>query len=118
MTTTTPPPPTLVNAWTGIFESQTYNYIFTMVKGTINVDLPDDVTQTQTNATLTYTGLYKRNTVFTMFFKYASPSLIGTCTDSTQTIEFTPTFISTMKITGKYTSHNPYDVGTFVLNRV
>lgn len=108
----------IVNKWTGTFESQTYNYFFSMVKGNIKVDLPEDITKTQTDATLTYTGLYSRNTIFNMFFKYASPSLIGTCTDSNQTIEFTPTSISPTKITGKYTSHNPYDVGIFVLNCV
>lgn len=108
----------MTNKWAGTFVSKTYNYIFTIVSGTISVDLPDDITQikTDTDATLTYTGLYKKNTKVVMSFEYASPSLIGKCIDSEQIIEFTPTCISIDKITGNYTSHNPYDAGTFVLN--
>lgn len=104
--------------WSGTFQSQTYNYFFSVVAGTIAVELPEDITKTETNATLTYTGIYKKNTTFQMQFKYATPSLISTCLNSDQTIEFTPTSITFTQITGKYTSHNPYDVGTFSLNRV
>jgi len=105
--------------WIGSFASTTYNYFgIRMVNGTVDVTLPIDITTTDTNATLTYTGIYRRSAVSDMGFKYSYPTLIGTFKDSTQVIKFTPTAISETTISGKYVSENPCDTGTFSLKVV
>lgn len=103
--------------WNGTFASTTYNYFgIRMVNGTVDVTLPTDITETDTDATLTFTGIYRRNAVSDLGFKYSSPTLIGTFKDSTQVIKFTPTAISDTSITGTYVSESPCDTGTFSLS--
>lgn len=102
--------------WIGSFASTYYNFLgIKMVNGDIKVHLPKDITTTNTTAGLTFTGIYRYNTITDMGFKYATPTLIGTFGDSEQVIKFTPTSISPKSIMGTYVSENPYDVGNFSL---
>jgi hypothetical protein len=110
---------TSLNFWTGTFSSKTYNYFgLKFVQGTIDVALPQDLTQADTDALLAYTGIYRRHATARLLFKYSHPTLVGTFTDSAQVIEFTPMSICKNKIQGEYVSKNPYDVGTFTLNLI
>ena len=74
--------------------------------------------QADTDALLTYTGVYKKHVTARLLFKYSHPTLVGTFVNSTQVIQFTPMSISKDKIQGEYVSKNPYDVGTFTLNLI
>ena len=103
--------------WRGGFTSTYYNYFgINVVCGQVSVDLPKDVTTTDTIATLKFTGIYRRGSESKLEFKYAYPTLIGKFTDSNQIIKFTPHEIKENIISGTYESENPYDVGKFQLS--
>ena len=100
--------------WSGSFTSNYYNFLgINMVSGNIKVTLPIDITQTDTFATLTFTGIYRRGVTVELDFKYSTPYLIGSFKESSQIIKFTPTSLNLNTINGTYTSENPYDRGSF-----
>lgn len=103
--------------WAGSFSSTYYNYFgFNLVCGQVSVDLPQDITSTDTTATLKFTGIYRRGAESQLEFKYSYPTLIGKFTDSNQVIKFTPHQIRDDIISGTYESENPYDSGNFKLS--
>jgi len=103
--------------WRGEFSSTYYNYFgINMVCGQVSVDLPEDITTTDTTANLKFTGIYRRGSESQLEFKYAYPTLIGKFIDSNQVIKFTPHEIRDTIISGTYESENPYDTGKFQLS--
>lgn len=103
--------------WRGSFTSTYYNYFgINMVCGQVSVDLPDDITTTDTTANLKFTGIYKRGSESRLEFKYSYPTLIGKFINSNQIIKFTPHQIRENIISGTYESENPYDIGKFSLS--
>jgi hypothetical protein len=104
-------------SWKGSFSSTYYNYFgINMVCGQVYVDLPEDITTTDTSANLKFTGIYRRGSESQLEFKYTYPTLIGKFKDSNQIIKFTPHQIRDDIISGTYESENPYDTGKFKLS--
>lgn len=104
-------------SWKGSFSSTYYNYFgINMVCGQVCVDLPEDITTTNTTANLKFTGIYRRGFESQLEFKYSQPTLIGKFKDSNQIIKFTPHQIRDDIISGTYESENPYDTGKFQLS--
>lgn len=116
--------------WKGRFSSNDYTWfgIFTFVNGSICVTLPDDLSNVNTTAQMTYDGWYRCGESTTLNFTSDAATGMGQQIgivnfngkdeyNSRQNIHFTVTKMTPSRIEGTYQSSNPSDKGTFYLTK-
>ncbi len=105
-----------MNVWKGTFASKTYGA--TYVRGDINILLPEEKQDEYTSeCTITYRGFYRNGANVDVKITGQNSSFRGKVQNSVQTMEFVCDNLEATTASGTYSTFNPPDSGTFVLEK-